>query len=731
MKVVAFAASVLLAVPGAGQTPSELTVFLDLIVEDGRRRPALDLKPEELVIAQDGVRQRIAVLKAVGAPGRYEVSYVPASGKASEVKVQVLRAGHYVRGLDGPGLKPRVAYPLSPMEAELAKVLETRPDAADFRSNVSVLRFESAPDGLHHTLAVEVPLAEILGPSREGQAAGPVQILARVADAEGREVYRSSVERSLAGFTAHQRLVWTAQRHLAPGRYELKTVVRDGATARAAVRQVSFEAPAVPPGVRVSSVALLLPHSAQVLRDKGREEDDPLFLKGQPLMPTLDMKTVAAPGARVEFFAILYPDRTRTEPVTARLDLVRGGDVVGSVPLQLPPPDERGEIRYVGALPTHTFRVADYRLRVLAQQGDSASSEEAGFSVLSQSDAPAIRIGEAPAAAAPTASAPAREGLPDSPELAQARRLLHRQQYGPALEKLRQADEAADRQRGDVALLLSFVHYRAGNHKKAEADARRAIELSKDDPGTQTEAYLMLGRSLAQGENKSTDPGSTRLIAAEDAFRRSLGPGGGSEMGHLGLAETLFRLEREDDARTALQAFLAREGISDAAAARARQLLDNPRCAAGACLPRLSFVGLDGRKYTNDDLQGKVVMLSFWATWCGPCVAAMPDLKKMHARYENEPFVMVGVNRDDDRAAMDEYVKQNGIRWPQIVAEDSDRLQQIMAISGIPAEIVFDHDGVLIARTTGWSSQTETALGSRIRSAIGRAKKAVQTAAGR
>src|SRR3989442_943854 len=84
---------------------------------------------------------------------------------------------------------------------------------------------------------------------------------------------------------------------------------------------------------------------------------------------------------------------------------------------------------------------------------------------------------------------------------------------------------------------------------------------------------------------------------------------------------------RGEEGGGGLQELVAKPGVTDAPAERARQLLKNPRCATEACLPRLSFVSADGHYTTGDELRGKVVLLSFWATWCGPCVAAMPDLK--------------------------------------------------------------------------------------------------------
>jgi hypothetical protein len=377
----------------AAALPEEVTVFIDLIVEDAKGRPALNLRPEEVVVVQDGAQQRVTSVTSGQSAGRYELRYVPTSGKGGAVKLQVLRQGARVRGPDGPSLKPRVFMPFSPIETAMAALLDQRPDAADFLARTEVMRFESTPEGLHHTFAVEIPFTG-LGAKKDATGfSGRVQIFARLSDATGRVVQRSFVDRAISAASElellTQRLVWTGRAHLPPGLYTLETLVVDETTSKASARKIAFQSPEVAPGLRVSSVALVLPMGGLVLRDKGGEQDDPFLVNGTPVMPTLALETVAAPGAKVEFFTIVYPDTSNTEPVKLRVDLMRDGDVVGSGPIALPPPDERGEIRYAGGLPTRTMKPAAYKLRLVAQQGLAASVEEVPFTITSGEEAPA------------------------------------------------------------------------------------------------------------------------------------------------------------------------------------------------------------------------------------------------------------------------------------------------------------------------------------------------------
>ena len=380
------------ATPSDGPPP--LMIVFDLRVEDAKGRPVADLKAGELVVVQDHVPQTISQFTPKEQPGHYEITYAPASGKAGLVTVMLKRLGTVARGVDGGGLKPRVVVPPSALAFELGRVLEARPDADDFKTLAAVMHFESAADGVHHTLVLEIPLGALAAPGAPD--ADRVQILARVTDSQGRVVKLFDIERPLASAlttqSVMQRMVWTGQLHLRGGSYVLDTVAREPRSGRASVRRVAFEARDPAHGLGLSSVALLHFTDSLTISEELHDADDPFLLDDQPLMPALDLQTSAAPGAKVAFFAIAYRDGARSEPVSLTLELVRDSKVVASVPLAAPPADERGHIRYGGALATRTLGPADYRLRVVARQGDAQASEETGFSVRSDVLASPVRV---------------------------------------------------------------------------------------------------------------------------------------------------------------------------------------------------------------------------------------------------------------------------------------------------------------------------------------------------
>ena len=86
--------------------------------------------------------------------------------------------------------------------------------------------------------------------------------------------------------------------------------------------------------------------------------------------------------------------------------------------------------------------------------------------------------------------------------------------------------------------------------------------------------------------------------------------------------------------------------------------------AVGKPLP-LAFTAMDGREINQASLSNQVVVVDFWATWCPDCVAAMPELKKLYARYHAKGLEIVGVDFDDDQKQALQFVKEQDMPWPQ------------------------------------------------------------------
>jgi thiol-disulfide isomerase/thioredoxin len=107
---------------------------------------------------------------------------------------------------------------------------------------------------------------------------------------------------------------------------------------------------------------------------------------------------------------------------------------------------------------------------------------------------------------------------------------------------------------------------------------------------------------------------------------------------------------------------------------------------------------LDGNPFDQASLAGKVVLVDFWATWCGPCIAEIPNMRAEYDKYHAKGFEVVGISLDEDRAEVEKFVADNEIPWPILFAGKGwqDPVAQFYGISGIPQLVLIGRDGNVI-----------------------------------
>lgn len=113
----------------------------------------------------------------------------------------------------------------------------------------------------------------------------------------------------------------------------------------------------------------------------------------------------------------------------------------------------------------------------------------------------------------------------------------------------------------------------------------------------------------------------------------------------------------------------------------------------------LKFTAVDGRDVDLSKMQGKVVLIDFWATWCGPCVAELPNVLKAYKDLHPKGFEIVGISLDSDKAKLESFVKERGMEWPQFFdgLGWKNEISSKYGINSIPAMWLVNKKGMVVS----------------------------------
>lgn len=133
---------------------------------------------------------------------------------------------------------------------------------------------------------------------------------------------------------------------------------------------------------------------------------------------------------------------------------------------------------------------------------------------------------------------------------------------------------------------------------------------------------------------------------------------------------------------------------------------------SGKPAPDFSLTLLDGSQFSLASSTGKVVLIDFWATWCGPCMKSLPKLKELADQFKDEDVVFLGISRDNKSSVqkVKDAVETNAIQYA--VGIDTNKISKSYKVRGIPCIVLVGRDGIVQGRYVGFSKKVKDELAS-------------------
>ena len=224
----------------------------------------------------------------------------------------------------------------------------------------------------------------------------------------------------------------------------------------------------------------------------------------------------------------------------------------------------------------------------------------------------------------------------------------------------------------------------AAQEMAAEAQGERAIAIAHYEYG------VILVREATQ---KHKEEFYTR---AHDEFGKALAAYPGFPDALFQDGKVLAQLRQDEAAKARFAEFVKMQKEDDPNHQRALRYISNPDLARARMAPAFAVETLDGQHIAMDDLQGKVVLLDFWATWCGPCREALPHLRDIAKKFQGQPLVVLSVSLDSDEEKWKKFIAENGMTWLQYRDGGfTAPISKLFSVTAIPHTFTIDAEGVL------------------------------------
>jgi thiol-disulfide isomerase/thioredoxin len=232
-----------------------------------------------------------------------------------------------------------------------------------------------------------------------------------------------------------------------------------------------------------------------------------------------------------------------------------------------------------------------------------------------------------------------------------------------------------------------------GDFKDAEEVGREWLQLAQTD-SDKAKMHFRIGMALQK--NGVYNKKEKCFAESCDEFKSSLALDPALALNHFLYGVSLAYMHQDQPARDEFSAYVKQDKSDTAYNERATRYLDRIELARSRMAPAFAATTIDGQHISMDSLAGKVVLIDFWATWCGPCREALPHIQKIAKKFEGQPFVVLSVSLDTDDQKWREFVGNNGMTWLQTRdGRFTGPIATLFSVNAIPSTFTIDTDGVL------------------------------------
>jgi len=287
---------------------------------------------------------------------------------------------------------------------------------------------------------------------------------------------------------------------------------------------------------------------------------------------------------------------------------------------------------------------------------------------------------------------------PSDDLLQQGRTALAAGKYQDAIKFFRDGNKLQHNSCFECNLGLATAYSRMNDFQGAQENSKKALALASD-ANQRARAHTALGSALmrfAGGDPK-------KLVAAEAEFRQALAQNKDDPAAQFHLGVVLLKQKRDEEGKAELATCLEL-APSGPYAEQAKKVLADPRRARERFAPEFQVTTLQGESLSLSGLAGRFVVLDFWATWCPPCRASVPELKELTKKYPQDRLVLISISADHDDKAWREFVAKRNMDWAQFRDADQ-RMANAFGVRAFPTYLVIDGDGIVQQEIVGENPQ--------------------------